>query len=330
MSSVLGLGNALVDILARLKDDSLLEELNLPKGSMQLVDDEGVTLVQKKAGHLFKDKASGGSAANTIHGLASLGVKTGFIGMIGNDELGNFFKADLEKNNISPFLLYGKNRSGTAISLISPDSERTFATYLGAAIEMTSSDIKEEMFDGYSYFHVEGYLVQNYKLVESALKMAKKTGVKNSLDLASYNVVEDNLDFLKRITKKYVDILFANEEEAKAFTGMEGHEALEEMSKYSDISILKLGKNGSLIKYKGEIVEVGVIPAKSIDTTGAGDLYASGFIYGMINSLSPKQCGKIGSIASGNVIEVIGPKMDERRWNTIKNSVTAIVDLKDE
>ncbi len=325
MSSVLGLGNALVDILAKLKDDSLLEELNLPKGSMQLVDDEGITLVQNKAGHLFKDKASGGSAANTIHGLANLGIKTGFIGMIGSDELGDFFRADLEKNDISPFLLYGKNRSGTAISLISPDSERTFATYLGAAIEMTASDIKEKMFEGYSYFHVEGYLVQNYELVEIALKMAKKSGLKNSLDLASYNVVEENLDFLKIITKNYVDILFANEEEAKAFTGMEGYEALEEMSKYADVSVLKLGKNGSLIKYNGEVVKADVIVAESIDTTGAGDLYAAGFIYGMVNNFTLEQCGKIGSVTSGNVIEVIGPKMDEERWDRIRDEVSAIM-----
>ena len=322
MSSVLGLGNALVDILARLKDDSLLNELNLPKGSMQLVDENGVRKVEDKAGYLFADKASGGSAANTIHGLANFGIKTGFIGMIGQDELGEFFKNDLQKNNIKPFLLYGKNRSGTAISLISPDSERTFATYLGAAVEMTAADIKPEMFKGYTCFHVEGYLVQNYDLVETALKMSKEAGLKNSLDLASYNVVEANLEFLKYLTEKYVDILFANEDEAKAFTGKEGYDALEVMSRYADVSVLKLGKKGSLINYYGEIVEVGVVPATSIDTTGAGDLYAAGFLYGMAKKLTPEQCGMIGAIASGNVIEVMGPKMDSERWRKIKLEVS--------
>ncbi len=326
MSSVLGLGNALVDILARIEDDSTLDELNLPKGSMQLIDVKGAELIYSRLGHLNIEKASGGSAANTINGLANLGVKTGFIGKIGSDEMGAFFKSDLESSGIEPFVLNGENSSGTSTVLISPDSERTMATFLGAAIELSASDLKKEMFDGYSYFHVEGYLVQNYELVETALKMAKEAGLKNSLDLASYNVVEDNLDFLKKITKEYVDILFANEEEAKAFTGTEELDALQEMSRYADISIVKLGNRGSLINYSGSVAEVGVIPAESIDTTGAGDLYAAGFLYGMLNNLSPKQCGQVGSVTSGNVIEVIGPKMDEERWKVVREKVTEIMD----
>ncbi len=325
MSSVLGLGNALVDILAKIENDSLLDELNLPKGSMQLIDEEGVKLINEKAGHFITDKAAGGSAANTINGLATLGIKTGFIGKIGKDETGEFFKTDMEKNNILPLLNYGVTRSGTSIVLISPDSERTMATFLGSAIEMTASDIEKEMFEGYTCFHVEGYLVQNYELVETALRMAKEAGLKNSLDLASYNVVEDNLGFLKKITKEYVDILFANEEEAKAFTGKEEAEALTEMSKYADVSILKLGKRGSMVNYYGEVVKVGVIPADSVDTTGAGDLYASGFLYGLAHGLAPEQCGKIGAITSGNVIQVVGPKMSDDQWNKIKEEVSAIM-----
>ncbi len=325
MSSVLGLGNALVDILAKIENDKLLDELNLPKGSMQLIDEAGVKLINSKAGNMITEKAAGGSAANTIHGLATLGVEAGFIGMIGKDEMGEFFRNDMERSNIKTFLNYGKNRSGTSTVLISPDSERTLATFLGAAIEMTANDLKKEMFEGYTCFHVEGYLVQNYELVETALKMAKEAGLKNSLDLASYNVVEENLDFLKRITNDYVDILFANEEEARAFTGKEEYEALDEMSKYAGISVLKLGKRGSLINYYGEVVSVGVIPADSVDTTGAGDLYASGFLYGLAHGLNPEQCGRIGAVTSGNVIQVVGPKMSDDRWATIKEEVSSIM-----
>ena len=325
MSRVLGLGNALVDILAKIEDDSLLEELDLPKGSMQLIDEDGVVKINEKAGHFITSKASGGSAANTIHGLATLGVETGFMGKIGKDELGEFFKSDMKKNSITPILEYGKNRSGTSIVLISPDSERTMATFLGAAIEMTADEITKEMFEGYTCLHVEGYLVQNYELVETALRLAKEVGLRCSLDLASYNVVEDNLEFLKRVTKEYVDILFANEEEAKAFTGKEEEEALEEMSKYADIAVLKIGKRGSLINYKGEVVKVGVIPANSVDTTGAGDLYASGFLYGIVRGLTPEQCGRIGAVTSGNVIQVIGPKMSDDQWRNIKKEVDSIM-----
>ncbi|TAJ11585.1 adenosine kinase [Marinilabiliaceae bacterium JC017] len=325
MSSVLGIGNALVDILARLESDHLLEKLNFPKGSMQLVDLTASQNVLEQTIHLKKEQASGGSAANTIHGLACLGVKTGFIGKVGNDDLGEFFRTDMQRNNITPILLPGENESGRAVALISPDSERTFATYLGAAIELSANDLLEDLFKGYSYFHVEGYLVQNRELVEKALQMAKANGLTTSLDLASFNVVEENREFLQEMVEKYVDILFANEEEAKAYTGKENEEALNHMGQHADIAVLKLGKNGSLIKRFEEEVKVGIIPADRIDTTGAGDLYAAGFLYGLVNNLSLEKCGKIGTILSGNVIEVIGPKMEEARWEKIITQIEILL-----
>ncbi len=321
MSKVLGMGNALVDILARMENDELLEKLNLPKGSMQLVDAETSLKVLSETNHLKKEQASGGSAANTIHGLSCLGVPTGFFGKVGKDELGSFFKNDMSANNIEPKLLESENASGKAVALISPDSERTFATHLGAAVELSADDVVKDLFHGYTYFHIEGYLVYNQPLIEKALQMAKESNMIVSLDLASYNVVEDNLEFLKDMVKKYVDILFANEEEAKAFTNKEHKEALEEMSKDCNIAVLKLGKEGSLIKHFETTFEVGVIPAQSIDTTGAGDLYAAGFLYGMVNFLSLDKCGEIGALLSGNVIEVVGPKMEDERWERIHKAL---------
>ncbi len=321
MSSVLGLGNALVDVLARLENDNLLEKLNFPKGSMQLVDDVAVAKVMEATSHLNKELASGGSAANTIHGLASLGIKTGFIGKIGKDEFGEVFKNDMSSHNITPHLSESEAKSGRAIAMISPDSERTFATYLGAAVELSADDMMEHMFDGYTYFHVEGYLVQNKALIEKAYQVAKSKGLKTSIDLASFNVVEENLDFLKNLIANYVDIVFANEEEAKAYTGKEGEAALNDLANGTEVAVLKLGKDGSIIKRFDEVVKVGIIPVKSIDTTGAGDLYAAGFLYGLIKELSLEQCGNIGSILSGHVIEVVGPKMSEDTWSTIHKKV---------
>ncbi|WP_430811657.1 MULTISPECIES: adenosine kinase [unclassified Carboxylicivirga] len=317
MSSVLGLGNALVDILAKLDDDQLLAELNLPKGSMQLVDESAANKVKAATAHIKKQLASGGSAANTIHGLASLGVKTGFIGKIGSDELGQVFKKDMTDHNITPHLLESPTQSGHANALISPDSERTFATFLGAAIELSQDDIVDELFQGYQYFHVEGYLVQNKALIEKAYKMAKANGLITSLDLASFNVVEDNLEFLTNLVHNYVDIVFANEEEAKAYTGKEGEEALHQLAQGTEVAILKLGKEGSMIKRASELVRVGIIPAQSIDTTGAGDLYAAGFLFGLLQNLPLDKCGRIGSILSGHVIEVVGPKMSKDKWADI-------------
>jgi sugar/nucleoside kinase (ribokinase family) len=318
MGKVLGMGNALVDILTRMDNDSLLKELQLPKGSMQLVDNEMALKILKQTNHLSKQKASGGSAANIIHGLASLGVPTGFLGKIGNDEVGEFFLNDMVQNHINPVLHKSKNSTGQAIALISPDSERTFATFLGAAVELSELDISDDDFKSYDYLHIEGYLVQNRALIRKAVETAKKCNLTVSLDLASYNVVEHNLEFLKEITERYVDILFANEEEAKAFTGKIDVEALNEMASSCRIAILKQGPKGSLIQQGSHIDRVGVIKAKSIDTTGAGDLYAAGFLYGLINKYPLSKCGQIGAILSGHVIEIIGSKMNLSIWDKIK------------
>lgn len=324
MSKVLGMGNALVDILTQIENDSTLEKLNLPKGSMQLVNSELADSVLDQTSYLTQKQASGGSAANTIHGLASLNVETGFLGKVGDDELGTFFKNDMIENKIKPELLLGKQPTGKAVALISPDSERTFATFLGSAVELSDMDINESLFEGYSYFHIEGYLVQNKELIKKALEVARAKHLIVSLDLASFNVVEDNLEFLKEMVKNYVDILFANEEEAKAFTGKEEKEALDEMAQYCNIAVLKLGAKGSMIKCGDEISEVGVIEAKSIDTTGAGDLYAAGFLYGMIKKLDIETCGKIGAITSGHVIQVIGPKITNDTWKKIKDEIESL------
>ncbi|MCK5847502.1 MAG: adenosine kinase [Bacteroidales bacterium] len=318
---VLGLGNALVDALIQIDNDEVLDAHNLPKGSMQLVDWETSEKIINDTKHFEKSQASGGSAANTIHGLAKLGVTTGFIGKIGNDEIGDFFKADLLDARVEPLLKYSDNKSGIAVALVSPDSERTFATYLGAAVEISSSDLKLEDFMGYNYFHIEGYLVQNYDLIETAVQLAKNAGCKVSIDMASFNVVEDNLEFLTRIVKDYVDIVFANEEEAKAFTGKEPRESLDIIAEMCEIAVVKIGKKGSLIKSEGEVYSVGVIEANSIDTTGAGDLYAAGFIYGLIRGFGLERCAEIGSITAGNIIEVIGAKMDSDRWDGIYKSI---------
>ncbi|MFP4555427.1 MAG: adenosine kinase [Bacteroidales bacterium] len=322
---VIGIGNALVDIMTSLENDDLLEILNLPKGSMQIVDDETIEKAIEQTIGLKQTLASGGSAANTINGLANLGVVTGFIGKVGKDEMGDFFNKDMTTTGISPSLLIGTAASGRALALVSTDSERTFAVNLGAAIEMLDSDIEESSFQGYNFLHIEGYLVQNHALIEKSIKTAKQAGLKISLDLASYNVVEANLEFLKRIVSEYVDVVFANEDEAKAFTGKSPEQALVEISKMVDIAVVKIGAEGSLIKSGEEVVKMGVINVNAIDSTGAGDLFAAGFIYGLTKNLTLKQCAEIGAILSGKVIEVIGPKMDAERWDTIRSMVDKIV-----
>lgn len=325
MKKILGIGNALVDILIRIEQESLLEQLNLPKGSMQLVNKLRSDEILMTLKDVPQSLAAGGSAANTIHGLGMLGASTGYIGVIGRDEFGQSFEKDMRDAGVTPFLIQSDTETGRAITLITPDSERTFATFLGAAVELSASGIRHlasGIFPNYNYLHIEGYLVQNHELIRTALELAKANGLLVSLDMASYNVVEANLDFLTEMVKKYVDILFANEEEAQVFTGYEPGQALHHISQYCEVAVVKTGKNGSLVKSKEVVSEIGIIPVNPIDTTGAGDLYAAGFLYGHSLGWPMQQCGEAGALLAGNIIEEIGAKMPETRWETVRKMVT--------
>jgi len=323
MAKLLGMGNALVDIMTQLDKDDYLPVFGLPKGSMTLVDAVKSRSVYDGTGHLQRTIRSGGSAANTIHGAARLGIESAFMGKIGRDQLGEVFLTDLLSSNIKPSLLYSETESGRAIALVSPDTERTFATYLGAAVEMTDLDMEEQLFEGFQYFHIEGYLVQNHKLLKRSLEIAKSKGMKVSIDMASYNIVDENKEFLQLMVKDYVDIVFANEEEAKAFTGREPAEAVEIIGKNCEVAVVKIGRHGSLINQHNKTHQVGIITANSIDTTGAGDLYASGFLYGMIHKQPLEKCGRIGAILAGKVIEVMGPKIADGQWQAVREMVAA-------
>jgi sugar/nucleoside kinase (ribokinase family) len=324
MDKVLGMGNALVDVMTRLMDDKILEEFSLPKGSMQLVSKEFSNRLMAFTLGLERSQSSGGSAANTVHGLANLGIETGFVGKIGKDNMGKFFQRDLEKKNIIPLLFYDLEETGRSIALISPDSERTFATFLGAAVNLHEEDIDSDLYEGYNYFYIEGYLVQNRVLFEKALRLAKSNKLTVVLDLASYNVVSENKKFLYGNIKKYVDILLANEREAEALTCKPPGLALEELSGMAGIAVVKLGVKGSRIKSGKEEHSIGIIKANAIDTTGAGDLYAAGFLYGLCCGQDLSVCGELGALLGGTVTEVIGAKLDDSQWDKVKEKVKEI------
>ena len=321
MDKVLGIGNALVDIMTKLPDDSTLEKFSLRKGSMQLSERDFADQINNETVNFEKSQSSGGSAANTIHGLASLGMAAGYIGKVGEDEFGEFFSNDMKANGIQPFMLKSTTDTGRAIALISPDSERTFATYLGAAIELSGSDLNADQFRDYSILHIEGYLVQNHDLMLQAAKLAKENNMRISIDMASFNVVEDNLEFLKSYVKDNVDIIFANEEESKAFTGKDPEESLNELAEQCEIAGVKIGSKGSLVKSNGKVYRIDPIKVTPVDTTGAGDLFASGFLYGLTNNMPLDKCGNIGSLCAGKVIEVIGSKMTDSTWDDIKKNM---------
>ena len=323
MKSILGIGNALTDILAVLPDDSVLREYHLPIGSMQHVDKETGDKIWTALKPLGVHYVAGGSAANTIACTAILGMPSGFIGKVGDDELGHLFHSDQERYGVKCNLLKGVNPSGRSMVFISgPNAERTFAVYLGAALELVPEDLHEEDFKGWDYFHIEGYLVQNQTLIRRAVEMAKAAGCIISIDMASYNVVESNDAFLHDLIEKYVDIVFANETESRAFTKCaDPREALDEIAGSCKIAVVKVGKDGSWVKSGDEVHFIEAWPAQPIDATGAGDTYAAGFLYAHAQGLPLKVCGEVGSIIAAKVVEVIGTKIDIPRWRDAKQEI---------
>ncbi len=314
---ILGLGNALVDILITLQDETFLTENGLPKGSMQLIDHDRAGELLALTDSFPRGVASGGSAANTVHGLARLGVETSYIGKIGNDLHGSFFHDDMLQSGIRPRLLQSKSPTGTAITFITPDSERTFGTFLGAAVELTPDDISPTDFHGCDLLHLEGYLVFNQDLTSHIVQQARQAGLKVSIDMASYNVVEANLDYLKDLIRDGVDIVFANEEEARALTGCAPEEALGVISEMCEIAVVKVGKEGAYVSDGNSQWKVPATKDKAIDTTGAGDLYAAGFLYGLSLNKPLDTCAWYGSLVAAQVIQGIGAKINPEGWNKV-------------
>jgi len=327
MKSILGIGNALTDILAILPDDTLLKQYHLPLGSMQHVDMETGDKIWDSLKEIGVKYVPGGSAANTITCTSIFGMPSGYIGKIGKDELGSLFKSTMEQYGVKTTMLYDEKGSGRCMVFISgSNAERTFANYMGAALEMRPEDLKQEYFEGYDYFHIEGYLVQNQDLIAKAVQMAKDAGCLISIDMASYNVVESNDAFLHNLVEKYVDIVFANESESKAFTKLDSPEdGLREISKMCDTAIVKVGKDGSWVRRGDEQYYIEAWPADAVDATGAGDTYAAGFLYAHSLGMPLKVCGEIGSIIAAKVVEVVGTKIDVPRWKAAKEEIRELI-----
>jgi sugar/nucleoside kinase (ribokinase family) len=325
MKKIIGIGNALVDVMTLLPDETCLSLFGLPKGSMTYVDAARSEEIIQATIALNSTLTSGGSAGNTMHGLGIMGVYSSFIGKVGRDDLGNFYEKDMIDAGLTPVLMRASvSPTGTAVALVTPDSERTFATHLGAAIELTAGELNSNLFKGYDILYLEGYLIFNPELMEQACQLAKKNNMCIALDLSSFNVVNEMLPEFDAIINEYVDIVFANEEEARAFTGLDPREALDAISKKCEIAVVKTGPEGSWIKRGDEVIKVDALKGTPVDTTGAGDLYAAGFLYGFSNGFSLDKCGIFGSILAGKVIEIVGARMLEHKWAEAKELIKKV------
>ena len=322
--SILGVGNALVDALVVLEDDEFLSNMKLAKGSMNLVSYEDYKEITGILEGSEVTYVAGGSVANSMVGLGALGVPVGFLGNVGEDRFGEIFENSFLSIGVTPHLHLEKGNTGIATTFISKDGERTFATYLGVAGNFNLDELCVKS-TNYDILYIEGYLVQDTELLKALMKKGREAGLKIALDLASFNVVEDNRAFLLENLPGNIDIIFANEQEAYSLTNLDPHEAVKSMGKWAEIAVVKMGAKGSLIQRGQEYHEVGADPVlRCVDATGAGDLYASGFLYGMYNNYPLNICGEIGNLLAGEIIQQIGPKIPLDVWPRIKDEIAEL------
>lgn len=323
--NTIGLGNALVDVLLRLENDDVLPEIGIQKGAMDMIDRGQMIRIRKAQEHLEQTRTPGGSVCNTMRAMSFLGANSGFIGKIGDDSVGKFYEEALEKAGVAAYFVKTEGVSGSCTVLISRDGERTMGTFLGPGPTITPDEISEEVLSRYQCIYIEGYLLVNEPLVRTTMEKAKRLGLKVALDLSNFNIVNAFKGMLEDLIPKYVDILFSNESEAEAFTGQRAAEAVRTLSELVEVSLVTLGKEGALIGSHGQVYSIPAEGGKPVDTTGAGDNFAAGFLYGQSVGASLVQSARIGSLLAGYVIDVVGPQIPEDKWEQIKLKVKGIL-----
>jgi sugar/nucleoside kinase (ribokinase family) len=325
MHDVVSLGNPLMDILIDV-EEGFLKELNLIKGNMHLLNQDEIEKMEEKLKGYKKKLAPGGSEANTLAALSMLGRKVMYFGKVGKDREGEEYRTQLIGNGVISRIVKVDGLTGRAITFITPDSERTFATHLGVAVSLEDNEINEADIMEAKFLHITSYILSadaTRKACFRALEIAKNNNVKICLDLGDPNIINAHKEILSRVAQEYADIIIANESEAKAFTGLNPKEALDKLAKIAEIAIIKLGSKGSIIKSKGAFLEIPGFKAQCIDTTGAGDIYTAGFLYGLLNNLDLKTSGTIASFISSKVCEVKGARLQRipiEEINRIKNA----------
>ncbi len=318
---ITGIGSALVDILIN-ESDEFLKNLNKEKGGMTLVQDEDISHILS----VSKKKTlvvPGGAACNTIVGVGNLGGKARFIGRRGNDAYGNTFEEEIVKCNVEPLVSVSTSPTGKVLSVITPDAQRSMFTFLGASTELAPESIAADMFDKTAIAIIEGYLLFNQKLIFAALEAAKAAGCMIALDLASFEVVNASKDILFDIIQDFVDILIANEDEARAYTGFDDElKAVEALSKHVSYAVLKVGARGSYVSHQNAVTKIPVQKGlPPIDTTGAGDLWAAGFLFGIAHGFSIEKSGRIASACGYEVCQVMGAQIPDEAWERIKKLI---------
>lgn len=327
MYEIYGIGNALMDVLVKV-DNEEISKLNLNKGTFNLVDEKKLLELIEYVKDKNPEFEGGGSVANSLAVYGQLKGKAVFTGKIGKDDYGKKFDSKFTNIGVTTKLISTTTPTGTCISFITSDTERTMAVHLGAAITLEPNDIKLDDIKNSKMIHIGGYVLEDLTLRETSLhvlKFAKENGIKISIDCADPGVLQRSGQDVKDIILNYGDIIFANEEEAKELTGLnDPKEAVAEIGKHCEIAIVKIGSEGSYIYRKNcqndsddkenvaeELITVEAVRVDAVDTTGAGDVYAGAFLYGLNQGFDLEKCGRLAAFLAAKIVQKVGARFTE-------------------
>lgn len=312
---VYGVGNALVDIQAQITDD-VLATLGFTKGVMTLVEEPTQEQVLSHLNGRPINRCAGGSAANTVIGVADFGGKAAYAGKVGHDSLGEFCLQDMRRMGVTIEVPPGNGQTGTCVVLITEDAQRTMLTHLGVSSLLGPDDVKESEIRNAKYVYVEGYLFTNDSTRAAALKaieLAKANGVKVAFTVSDPFLIDLFRDAFWKLIEGPVDLLFCNEQEARSLTGKDDPiDCAHQIHKHAENVALTLGKNGSILMHNGQMIPIEGVEVEALDTTGAGDMYAAGVLYGITNGLSWRQAGHLASHAAARIVAQLGARLEDR------------------
>jgi hypothetical protein len=312
---VFGVGNAIVDIQLK-SDEAFLNRIDVAKGMMTLVEAERQVEILAALAGQATHRSSGGSACNTVVGVADLGGTAAYACKTADDDLGRFYIEDLRKVGIAVPVAAGEGTTGTSVILITSDAQRTMLTHLGISSTLSPSDMPASEIAKAKYLYVEGYLFPGDSTRAAALRaieIAKEHGVKVALTISDPFVVGLQRDLFWQLIEGPVDLLFANIEEARALTGEQDPiEAARKIHQHATNVALTLGADGSILMHGKQVFPIEGVRTNAVDTTGAGDMYAAGVLYGITHGLSWKQSGHLGSHAAARIVAQMGARLDRK------------------
>jgi len=322
---LVGVGSPIMDLVSQVPE-SFLSRIRGDKGGMVLVDDAEMDQILSIL-DTPPAQTTGGSAANATFNAARLGLKTAFVGKLGNDPIATTYKDRFRSAGVDVTRFkHGSVANARCLALVTPDAQRTMRTNLGAAMTLSPSEITPADFKGAKHAHIEGYLVFNQHLCEAVLNAARAAGCTISLDLSSFEVVNAARDWMFHQFGHGIDVVFANEDEIKALYPAKGsdYRALAmELAKHDVIAAVKMGKDGSWIAHKDQIHRMDPIHLTDVlDTNGAGDAWAAGFLYGFINERPLNECGALASIMGAETVRHLGPLIPDAAWSSVKKRLS--------